>query len=281
MNQFTVHIYTQFKTEITGIMAETMEEAIPIAEDKLDTKHLASATWTEGPAELYAVDKILDNGEVDSANTRFFGPDELPLIDGKTTIELKQHRAELAAKFMQELLDSVETLYGIVEAHGGRTLADLMYLQQAILQDGFIDHYPNESRVVDIVRGLVSGDQWMKYIQIEEASPSKSDSEGDSATATDGDSYLLASGWQLANSYTKTVLPGAVFTRCLGGSGTKFVSYDLTILQSENGDWIPVHGMVKLNSVASPQEAADVLMNYWNNLPDADKRASISTDQIS
>jgi len=76
----------------------------------------------------------------------------------------RNNRAEL---FMQELLDSVETLDGIAEQHGSRTLGDLMYLYNAILSGGFIDHYPGESKVMDIARSLPSGEQWTKFIKVE------------------------------------------------------------------------------------------------------------------
>lgn len=72
-----------------------------------------------------------------------------------------------AATFFRELLDSTETLTGIAEEHGARTLADLMYLQNAIANGGFIDHYPGESKVLDIVRGLPSGETWAKFITVE------------------------------------------------------------------------------------------------------------------
>jgi len=75
--------------------------------------------------------------------------------------------AEHAALFLKELLDSVETLTGIAEEHGPRTLADLVYLQAAILNDGFIDHYPGESRVPELVQRLPSGRLWMQYIKTE------------------------------------------------------------------------------------------------------------------
>ena len=48
-----------------------------------------------------------------------------------------------------------------------RTLADLMYLQNAILGGGFIDHYPDESSVLDIASALPSGDIWAQYIKVE------------------------------------------------------------------------------------------------------------------
>jgi hypothetical protein len=81
--------------------------------------------------------------------------------------ERKAQGHERARLFMQELLDSVETLSGIAEQHGARTLADLMYLQNAILSGGFIDHYPGESKVLEIASGLPSGGQWSKFITVE------------------------------------------------------------------------------------------------------------------
>jgi len=81
--------------------------------------------------------------------------------------ERKAQGHERARLFMQELLDSVETLSSIAEQHGARTLADLMYLQNAILSGGFIDHYPGESKVLEIARDLPSGRQWSKFIAVE------------------------------------------------------------------------------------------------------------------
>ena len=72
-----------------------------------------------------------------------------------------------AGLFMQELLDSVASLSSIAEEHGARTLADLMYLQNAILNGGFIDHYPGESKVMEIASGLPSGERWSKFIEVE------------------------------------------------------------------------------------------------------------------
>jgi len=81
--------------------------------------------------------------------------------------ERKAQGHDRARLFLQELLDSVETLSGIAEQHGARTLADLMYLQNAILSGGFIDHYPEESKVFEIASGLPSGGQWSKFIAVE------------------------------------------------------------------------------------------------------------------
>ena len=68
---------------------------------------------------------------------------------------------------MEELLDSVETLSGIADTHGARTLADLMYLQAAILRGGFIDHWPAESAAMDIANGLPSGERWAEFFKKE------------------------------------------------------------------------------------------------------------------
>lgn len=70
-----------------------------------------------------------------------------------------------ATKFMQELLDSVETLYGIAEQHGVQTLTDLMYLQNAILNGDHIENISGISEVLSIAKSLPSGKQWTSFIQ--------------------------------------------------------------------------------------------------------------------
>ncbi len=95
----------------------------------------------------------------------------------KVTAESEQKRMEqmevaagqqaAAKRFYDELIDATETFTDIAEQHGARTLSDLMYLQNAILSGGYIDHYPNESAVLDIVRALPSGEEWVKYIKVE------------------------------------------------------------------------------------------------------------------
>jgi len=184
--KYAVHLYTQVRVKVTGVLAETMEQAMEKAEglvdlhDLLDNKQLQVSTyplgegtmvecveWAEGCPDNFLVDTLLENGDVDYEKSCWFGPDGMSLIGGKTTVELKAERADLAAKFMQELLDSVETLSGIGDEHGSRTLADLMHLQQAILNGGFIDHYPDESKVLEIAQSLPSGEQWVKFIKVE------------------------------------------------------------------------------------------------------------------
>ncbi len=77
--------------------------------------------------------------------------------------------ALLAHQFMTELLDSVETLSGIADEHGVRTLADLFYLHSAITCAGFIDCYPNSdgSAVLEVVDKLPSRDKWREFMAIQ------------------------------------------------------------------------------------------------------------------
>lgn len=87
-----------------------------------------------------------------------------------------------------------------------------------------------------------------------------------------GASQLTDAGWVPADGYTKDLFPGATFMRTIGGAGTPFASYDFTIAQGEGGTWVPIHGSVKMNPVASASEAADRLLDYWHDLPLGEKR---------
>lgn len=73
-----------------------------------------------------------------------------------------------AMLFFKELMENFETLAGIAEQHGARTLADLMYLQNAILDGSFIELYPDESAVRKIVDELPSAALWRQFIQMTE-----------------------------------------------------------------------------------------------------------------
>jgi hypothetical protein len=70
--------------------------------------------------------------------------------------------------FFKELLESVETLSGIGDQYGSGTLADLMYLQNAISKGTFVDHFVEESSVSEVVKLMPSADRWLKYIQVQE-----------------------------------------------------------------------------------------------------------------
>jgi hypothetical protein len=100
---------------------------------------------------------VAKNHEGEKAVIRFFAIEPFNDLASK----------HAATMFFQELLDSVETLAGIAAEHGSRTLADLMYLQNAILSGGCIDLYPDESKVLEIARALPSGQKWSRFIKVE------------------------------------------------------------------------------------------------------------------
>lgn len=73
--------------------------------------------------------------------------------------------SEKAEQFFAELLENCETLTQIAELHGATALANLMYLQQAILKDTFIELTTSDMAVRDIVATLPSAACWLAHIK--------------------------------------------------------------------------------------------------------------------
>jgi hypothetical protein len=176
--KYAVHLYPTVRVKVTGIEANSVAEAVSKAEaslnmhDVLDNPRPSAGNvehieWDEGVNSFVLVDPLNDSGEVIYDASQWLDGDGNPLVDGKTLIERKAAAADEATLFMQELLDSVETLLDIANEYGTRTLVDIMYLQAAILEGGFIDHYPDESAAMKIASGLPSGERWAKFIKTE------------------------------------------------------------------------------------------------------------------
>lgn len=180
--QFAVHLYTQVRIKVTGVEAQNHAEAMKKADESVDYHHLlhmdnprAAASsgmqveivdYAEAPIEYACVDPILENGQVDFDNSVNLDPDGQPLVDCKTVVERKALANDKAQRFMTELLDAIETLSDIAHVHGVRTLADLMYLHAAILEDGFIDVFDSsESEVMKVINTLPSSEEWKRYIR--------------------------------------------------------------------------------------------------------------------
>lgn len=70
--------------------------------------------------------------------------------------------AKAAYKYLCELLESVETLTQICDAYGPRTLSDLMYINMAILDGGYIDLL-SDSMVAEVLSKMPSSETWMQY----------------------------------------------------------------------------------------------------------------------
>jgi hypothetical protein len=81
---------------------------------------------------------------------------------------IRRDRNEAALKFHDELLQSVETLSGIADEHGSVALANMNYLQTAILRGGNIELSSKDEAQLEMLRGLPSGDQWLKHVTIVE-----------------------------------------------------------------------------------------------------------------
>jgi hypothetical protein len=73
-----------------------------------------------------------------------------------------------ALKFHDELLQSVETLTGIAEQHGVIALANVNYLQTAILRGSNIELSSGDEGQLEMLRSLPSGEQWLKHVTIVE-----------------------------------------------------------------------------------------------------------------
>jgi hypothetical protein len=71
-----------------------------------------------------------------------------------------------AKQFHAELLDAVETLTGIAEQHGALALADVVYLQAAILKGGVIELTRDEADDIAFIRDLPSGGRWWQRVKL-------------------------------------------------------------------------------------------------------------------
>jgi hypothetical protein len=79
------------------------------------------------------------------------------------------NRAEAAQQFMSELLSGFETLGSIMDQYGSETMTELMYLQDAILNGGYVDYYANTSRLLEVVSELPSADRWTQNVSVVDA----------------------------------------------------------------------------------------------------------------
>ena len=70
--------------------------------------------------------------------------------------------AQMASRFNTEIIEQFETISRIGEQFGQRTVADLYYLQTAILRGGEIDVWP-QSSIMDVVKLLPSSEKWATH----------------------------------------------------------------------------------------------------------------------
>lgn len=82
------------------------------------------------------------------------------------------------------------------------------------------------------------------------------------------DGQIFAHGWLAGGGRGELE-----FARYLGGKGTPFVSYELSI-QQDGGTWVPYHGSVAMSPQADLVAAANSVMDYWHSLPLRDRLTS-------
>lgn len=116
------------------------------------------------PAARQQIDAYESRGSFEEAirsfldSTRAVSERAAALAGEEVTID----GARLASLFHTEVLDRFDTVARIGEDYGQRTVADLFYLQTAILREDEIQVWPT-SRILDVVAQLPSGQQWLSY----------------------------------------------------------------------------------------------------------------------
>lgn len=73
-----------------------------------------------------------------------------------------------ARQFFWELQNAAQTFTDIAQRDGARTLADLMLLQNAILNGGVVDQFAPQSSLSEVVSGLPSAARWLAYVSLQE-----------------------------------------------------------------------------------------------------------------
>lgn len=75
-----------------------------------------------------------------------------------------------ACEFNTELLASFESMTFIGEQHGLQTMADLLYLTQAIRVGGFVDEL-NGSQIRQVLQQMPSASRWLAYVGAKKVPP--------------------------------------------------------------------------------------------------------------
>uniref|UniRef100_UPI003BEF1F37 hypothetical protein n=1 Tax=Burkholderia arboris TaxID=488730 RepID=UPI003BEF1F37 len=163
---YRVHLYAVVQVPIEGLQAPSHIDAIAAAHREFDpTVSLQHAEFAD---EIVGA-LVDEEGDTEFMHSTFYipclsGPD--PWVPEpapqESGIRITAHQA--AIRFFDELLDSVESLGAIAEIHGVSTLANLMYLQHAILTGGKIELNADEHAVVSILDDLPSAKHWLTYV---------------------------------------------------------------------------------------------------------------------
>lgn len=134
---------------LAGVRGSALGHGLPDWPDDLATFAERSA-YQRGVAHARLVDQSLAQADAPDAQAR-------------------PASVEGAKQFFWELQNASETFTDIAERYGARTLADLMLLQNAILNGGVADQFATQSSLAEVVRELPSAERWLAYVSLQEA----------------------------------------------------------------------------------------------------------------
>jgi hypothetical protein len=111
------------------------------------------------------INRLGDIGALDATNI----PENDPQAQARLVLAAitALQNGPLAARFANEVLNAVESLCAVAEQHGVRTLADLFYLQTAILEGTHVQFDALSAPISELVRTLPSASEWHRHFQFE------------------------------------------------------------------------------------------------------------------
>lgn len=109
---------------------------------------------------------LIDIGALDATNI----PDNDPRTEASLAFAAINalQRGPLAARFANETLNAVESLSAVAEQHGVHALADLFYLQVAILDGTHVQLDAPTVSIWDLIQTLPSAHEWNRHIKFAE-----------------------------------------------------------------------------------------------------------------
>ncbi|KGC20319.1 hypothetical protein DM48_7850 [Burkholderia gladioli] len=166
-----------YRVQLYGLVRVTVN--VPAATSPMEAIVQAEATpglsqWFqhgEYAHELMAA-HVIEHGKVDIRQRQTYVPTFGEFVGWKADAQrdleysARIHRHHDACLFMSELLESFESLSAIGEKHGASTLASLLYLVDAIQNDGCIDVPAFDPSILPLICQLPSASSWIRYMRL-------------------------------------------------------------------------------------------------------------------
>ena len=158
VNKYSVVMYPRVIVRVKQVEANSYEEAIKKTEEidlrelldiRLDHPNIDKVEFDESGIEYFLVDPLDAHGEIIYEATKY----------------IDESAQGSAAKFFNELTASVETLAGIADQYDSSVLANMMYLHNAIITNGYVD-FEGNSEELRLIQCLPSAETWLKSIRV-------------------------------------------------------------------------------------------------------------------